>query len=152
MQRHHAHRNRNKFRRRPTPPVVQSLVAGAQAHPRAAAVLRAVFVADERAYTGARCELPLGEVVEVTGRKTPFFALCRELDALGYGDRRIEISTPEGTPSMRGLVKAMAGLLGRPGRCRGRQDGQAEMRPRTGQYRSDYRTHAAPARSTLLAL
>ncbi len=110
MQRHHAHHNRNKFRRRPTPPVVQSLVAGAQAHPRAAAVLRAVFVADERAFTGARCELPLGEVVEVTGRKTPFFALCRDLDKRGYGDCRREISTPEGTPSMRGLVKAMAGL------------------------------------------
>ncbi len=110
MQRHHAHRNRNKFRRRPTPPVVQSLVAGAQVHPGAAAVLRAVFVADERAFTGARCELPLGEVVEVAGRKTPFFALCRELDKRGYGDRRIEISTPQGTPSMRGLVKAMAGL------------------------------------------
>ncbi len=89
MQRHHAHPNRNKFRRCPTPPVVQSLVAGAQAHPRAAAVLRAVFVADERAFTGARCELPLGEVVEVTGRKTPFFALCRELDKRGYGDCRI---------------------------------------------------------------
>ena len=110
MQRHHAHRNRNKFRRRPTPPVVQSLVAGAQVHPGAAAVLRAVFVADERAFTGARCELPTGEVVEVKGRKTPFFALCRELDKRGYGDCRIEISTPEGTPSMRGLVKVMAGL------------------------------------------
>ncbi len=106
MQRHHAYHNRNKFRRRPTPlPVVQSLVAGAQAHPRAAAVLRAVFVADERAFTGARCELPTGEVVEVASRKTPFFALCRELDKRGYGDSRIEISTPEGTPSMRGLVK-----------------------------------------------
>ncbi len=52
----------------------------------------------------------MGKVVEVAGRKTPFFALCRELDALGYGDCRIEISTPQGTPSMRGLVKAMAGL------------------------------------------
>ncbi len=110
MQRHHAHRNRNKFRRRPAPSVVQSLVAGAQAHPGAAAVLRAVFVADERAYTGARCELPLGEVVEVTGRKTPFFALCREMDARGYGDCRIEISTPAGTPSMRAVVRAAAGL------------------------------------------
>ncbi len=65
------------------------------------AVLRAVFVADERAFTGARCELPLGEVVEVAGRKTPFFALCRELDKRGYGDCRIQISTPEGTPSRR---------------------------------------------------
>ncbi len=62
------------------PPVVQSLVAGAQVHPRAAAALGPAFVAEERAYTGARCELPTGEVVEVEGRKTPFFALCRELD------------------------------------------------------------------------
>ena len=111
MQRYDAHRNRNKFRRRPTPlPVVQSLVAGAQAHPRAAAVLNAVLVADERAFTGARCVLPTGEVVEVKGRKTPFFALCRELDKRGYGDCRIEISTPEGTPSMRGKISALAGL------------------------------------------
>ncbi len=110
MQRYDAHRNRNKFRRRPTPPAVQSLVAGAQVHPRAAAVLRAVFVADERAFTGARCELPTGEVVEVASRKTPFFALCRELDKRGYGDCRIEISTPEGTPSLRGKVSALARL------------------------------------------
>ncbi len=110
MQRYHARRNRTKFRRLPTPPVVQSLVAGAQVHPGAAAVLRAVFVADERAFTGACCKLATGETVEVHGRKTPFFALCRELDKRGYGDCRIEISTPEGTPSLRGLVKAMAGL------------------------------------------
>ncbi len=110
MQRHHAHHNRNKFRRRPTPPVVQSLVAGAQAHPGAAAVLRAVFVADERAFTGARCELSTGKVVKVPRRRTPFFALCRDLDKRGYGDSRIEISTPEGTPSMRGKVSALAGL------------------------------------------
>ncbi len=58
------------------PPVVQSLVAGAQVHPRAAAALGPAFVAEERAYTGARCELPTGEVVEVEGRKTPFFALA----------------------------------------------------------------------------
>ncbi len=61
-------------------------------------------------YTGARCELPLGKTVEVHHKRTPFFALCRELEALGYGDRRIEISTPEGTPSMRGKVSALAGL------------------------------------------
>ncbi len=77
--------------------------------------IRSNFISDERAshlglFTGARCELPSGEVVEVKGRKTPFFALCRELDKRGSGDSRIEISTPEGTPSMRGLVKAMAGL------------------------------------------
>ncbi len=115
MQRHHAHRNRNKFRRRPTPPVVQSLVAGAQVHPRAAAVLGAAFVADERTshlglYTGARCELPTGEIVEVKGRRTPLYDLARELEARGYGDHRLQAFTPTGTPSLRGLVKVMAGL------------------------------------------
>ncbi len=39
-----------------------------------------------------------------------FFAICRELDALGYDDCRIEISTPQGTPSMGGKVSALAGL------------------------------------------
>ncbi len=34
---------------------------------------------------GARCELPTGEVVEVSGQETPFHALCRELEALGWG-------------------------------------------------------------------
>ncbi len=122
MQRHHAHRNRNKFRRRPTPPVVQSLVAGAQAHPRAAAVLRAVFVADECTshlglYTGARCELPTGEIVEVKGRRTPLHDLARELEARGYGDCRLQAYTPTGTPSLRGLVKVMAGLTVEEGPC-----------------------------------
>ena len=122
MQRHHAHRNRNKFRRRPTPlPVVQSLVAGAQAHPGAAAVLRAVFVADERTshlglYTGARCELPTGEIVEVKGRRTPLYDLARELEARGYGDCRLQAYTPTGTPSLRGLVKVMAELTIKEGR------------------------------------
>ncbi len=69
-----------------------------------------MFVAYERAFTGARCELPLGEVVEMAGRKTPFFTLCRELDKRGYGDCRIEISTPAGTPSMRAVVRVAAGL------------------------------------------
>ncbi len=115
MQRHHAHRNRNKFRCRPAPPVGQSLVAGAQVHPGAAAVLRAVFVADERTshlglYTGARCELPTGEIVEVKGRRTPLYDLARELEKRGYGDCRLQAYTPAGTPSLRGLVKAMAGL------------------------------------------
>ncbi len=115
MQRRHAHRNWNKFRRRPTPPVAQSLVAGAQVHPGAAAVLRAVFVADERTsrlglYTGARCELPTGEIVEVKGRRTPLYDLARELEARGYGDCRLQAYTPTGTPSLRGLVKVMAGM------------------------------------------
>ncbi len=78
--------------------------------------LSAVFIADERkAYkdllTGARHVLPTGEVVEVIHRKTPFYDLCRELDRLGYGDHRIEISTPAGTPSMRAVVSVAAGLM-----------------------------------------
>ncbi len=121
MQRHHAHHNRKKFRRRPTPPVVQSLVAGAQAHPRAAAVLGAVFVADERTshlglFTGARCELPTGEFVEVKGRRTPLYDLARELEARGYGDCRLQAFTPTGTPSLRGLVEVMAELTIKEGR------------------------------------
>ena len=59
---------------------------------------------------GARCQLPSGEVVEVVHRKTPFYDLCRELDRLGYGEHRIEISTPKGPPSMRAVVSIAAGL------------------------------------------
>ncbi len=74
-------------------------------------MLSATFIPDARdMLTGASCELPSGEVVEVKGRRTPFFALCRELDKRGYGDRRIEISTPKGTPSLRGKVSSLAGL------------------------------------------
>ena len=74
--------------------------------------LRAVFLTDDRLrlFTGARCELPTGEVVEVAGRRTPFFDMARELDARGYGECQLQIFTPTGTPSLRGLVKAMAGL------------------------------------------
>ncbi len=58
-----------------------------------------------------------------------FFAICRELDALGYGDCRIEISTPAGTPSLGGLVKVMAGLTVEEGphglRCRKYRPGKA---------------------------
>ncbi len=80
-----------------------------------AATLHAVFVADEQPaflglYTGASCTLPTGEVVEVCHRRTPFFCLCRELEKCGYGDCRIEISTPAGTPSMRAVVRVAAGL------------------------------------------
>ncbi len=83
--------------------------------PASSATLCADFIADERpAYlgllTGARCELPTGEAVEVRHKRTPFFSLCRELDKRGYGDCRIEISTPAGTPSMRGKVSMLAGL------------------------------------------
>ena len=78
--------------------------------------LSAVFVADERkAYldllTGARCRLPTAEIIEVIHRKTPFYDLCRELDRLGYGDHRIEIDTPWGTPSMRAVASVAAGLM-----------------------------------------
>ncbi len=74
-------------------------------------MLKAIFIPDARdMFTGARCELPSGEVVEVKARNTPFFALCRELEARGYGDCRIEISTPTGTPSMRAAVGMAAGL------------------------------------------
>ncbi len=69
-----------------------------------------MFLCEDGGYRGARCKLPTGDLVEVHGRRTPFFALCRELDVLGYGDCRIEISTPQGTPSMRGKVSALAGL------------------------------------------
>ncbi len=49
-------------------------------------------------------------MIEVRHRRTPLFAICRELDVLGYGDCWIEISTPQGTPSMRGKVSTLAGL------------------------------------------
>ena len=74
-------------------------------------ILRAIFIPDARVlFTGACCELPSGEVVEVKACNTPLFALCRILDKRGYGDCRIEISTPEGTPSLRGKVSALARL------------------------------------------
>ncbi len=75
-----------------------------------APTLHAVFRCEDGDYRGARCELPTGEVIEVRHRRTPLFAICRELDALGYGDCRIEISTPVGTPSMRAVVRVAAGL------------------------------------------
>ena len=78
-------------------------------------VLRAEFVADERAcylglYTGAHCELPTGEVVEVRHRRTPLFCLCRVLDRRGYGSYQIQIFTLQGTPSLAGRVATLAGL------------------------------------------
>ncbi len=74
------------------------------------ATLHAVFIADERGFTGARCVLPTGDVVELRHRRTPLYDLARELEKRGYGDCRIEISTPTGTPSMRGKVSTLAGL------------------------------------------
>ncbi len=38
------------------------------------------------------------------------YDLARELQTQGYGDCRLESFTPTGTPSLRGLVKVMAGL------------------------------------------
>ncbi len=67
--------------------------------------LSAVFVADDskkrRGFTGARCELPNGQVVETRGRRTPLYDLARKLQAY----------TPTGTPSLRGKVSVMAGLM-----------------------------------------
>ncbi len=48
----------------------------------------------QRGFTGAHCELPTGETVEVHGRRTPFFSLCRKLEKCGYDDCRIQIATP----------------------------------------------------------
>ncbi len=73
--------------------------------------LRATFIPDARdMLTGARCELPSGEVVEVKGRNTPLYALARKLEARGYGNWKLQAFTPTGTPSLRGLVRVMAGI------------------------------------------
>ncbi len=95
--------------------------------PASSATLHAVFIADERLaylglYTGARCVLPTGDVVELRHRRTPLYDLARELEKRGYGDCRLESFTPTGTPSLRGLVKVIAGLTVEEGphglRCR----------------------------------
>ena len=73
--------------------------------------LRADFVPDTRGlYTGARCELQGGEVIEVKSRRTPLYDLARELEARGYGAAHLQSYTHTGTPSLHGLVKVMAGL------------------------------------------
>ncbi len=73
--------------------------------------LHADFVPDTRGlYTGARCELQGGEVIEVKGRRTPLYDLARELEKRGYGEWRLESYTHTGTPSLRGLIKVMAEL------------------------------------------
>ena len=80
-------------------------------------MLKATFIPDARdMLTGARCELPGGEVVEVKGRHTPLYDLARELDARGYGDWKLQAYTPTGTPSLHGLVKVMAELTVKEGR------------------------------------
>ena len=79
-----------------------------------ALTLRAVFVADDsekrRGFTGARCELPNGQVVETKGQRSPLYALARQLEALGFGDWKLQAYTPTGTPSLRGKVSVMAGM------------------------------------------
>ena len=73
--------------------------------------LRADFVPDTHDnYTGARCELQGGEVIEVKSRRTPLYDLARELEARGYGAAHLQSYTHTGTPSLHGLVKVMAGL------------------------------------------
>ena len=76
--------------------------------------LSAVFIPDEskkrRGFRGARCELPSGQIVEVSRRRTPVFDLARELDRLGYGEWLLQMFTPTGTPSLRGKIWVMAGL------------------------------------------
>ena len=102
-----------------------------------AATLHADFIADERPaylglYTGARCELPGGEVVEVRHRRTPLYDLARELEVRGYGAAHLQSFTPTGTPSLRGLVKVMAGLTVEEGphglRLRKYRPGKARQR------------------------
>ena len=77
--------------------------------------IRATFLPDaggpyQGLYRGARCKLPGGEVVEVRSRRTPLYDLARELEARGYGDAKLQAYTHTGTPSLRGLVRVMAGL------------------------------------------
>ena len=79
-------------------------------------MLHAVFIPDDRPryrgqFTGAQCKLPCGEVDEVRRKRTPFYDLCRKLDRRNLGDRRIQILTPKGTPSLRGKVSVLAGLI-----------------------------------------
>ncbi len=75
--------------------------------------LRAVFLTDDRLrlFTDARFEMPTGEIVEVAGRRTPFYDLARELDARGYGECQLQIYTPTGTPSLRGGSRTLPGWL-----------------------------------------
>ena len=82
--------------------------------------LRAVFIADEserrKGFTGARCELPNGQVVETRGCRTPLYDLARQLDELGFGDWKLQAYAPTGTKSLRGKVSVMAAIELREGR------------------------------------
>ena len=78
-------------------------------------ILKASFVPDDRGpykglYRGARCELPTGEVIEVHRKRTPLYDLARDLQNRGYGEWQLQAYTHNGTPSIRDLVKVMAGL------------------------------------------
>ena len=75
-------------------------------------VLAAIFVLGKRGlYTGVRCTLPNGMVVETRDRRTPLYDLARMLNELGFSDWTLRSFTPEGTPSLNGKVSVMAGLM-----------------------------------------
>jgi hypothetical protein len=63
-----------------------------------------------REFNGSRRTLPGGRIVEVRCQRVPLYGLARELDRLGYGDWLIQAHTPEGRPSLRGLVTVVAEL------------------------------------------
>ena len=46
-----------------------------------------------------------------TVRRTPFYDLSRALAEMGYGDWHLQVYTPQGTPSLSGLVEKLAGLI-----------------------------------------
>ncbi len=48
--------------------------------------------------------------LEAVNRRTPFYDLARALVEMGYGDWHLQIYTPQGTPSLSGLVSKMAKL------------------------------------------
>ena len=83
--------------------------------------LRAEFIAHDSkkrlGFTGARCEIPNGQVVKTTGLRSPLYALARKLEALGFGDWALQAYTPTGTKSLRGKVSVMAGTDLRDGPC-----------------------------------
>lgn len=76
--------------------------------------LEAVFIADKSTrrlgFTGCRCVLPDGRIVENEKRRVPFFDLARQLQELGYGDWMLRVFTPAGTPSLKGRVSVLAQL------------------------------------------
>jgi hypothetical protein len=71
--------------------------------------LTATYIVDnDGLYTGCCCYLPNGMKLEVTGQRTPVYALCRQLDRFGYGDWHPSVTTPDGTPSLTCVVKQAA--------------------------------------------